>query len=335
MIKDIKPTVGSDDNVTATANTAPPNQGPAAAETAPTAEPSDESQRRAEHSSEIISPNRKNALVHGVYASDLVLPWESEEDLVRLHQTLVKDHKPKGALEEETVFTLTQLHWRKRRIAMAAQLEFRSDPLLAGSRTLKTWQDVLNEVEHGANLQWKDIQRARISLAKIINELLDRDAAVNKKVAVDNEAAQSGVPPKSSDPKQPQSKDELMKEVSEIANRVKANMSGQTPYSPALPALQQEFQEIIAGLKNVQKLQTAIEFAETEALTRFHSPQSCEKMIKAEAAIDTRIDKTISRLLLLQEYRRREEHQASLASAIPHDTTATLVPRATDEAISQ
>ena len=59
---------------------------------------------------------KKNATIHGVYASDAVLPWEDPGAFKRLFAALRAELKPDGALEWEIVRDLVVLRWRKRRI---------------------------------------------------------------------------------------------------------------------------------------------------------------------------------------------------------------------------
>jgi hypothetical protein len=47
------------------------------------------------------SIRNKNALVHGVYAEDVLLPWESREDLEKLLADLREEFGPDGRMEEE------------------------------------------------------------------------------------------------------------------------------------------------------------------------------------------------------------------------------------------
>ena len=58
----------------------------------------------------------KNAFKHGAFARDLILTGETREDFERLHESLIEEWKPKGALEEDTVLTLAQGIWLKRRV---------------------------------------------------------------------------------------------------------------------------------------------------------------------------------------------------------------------------
>jgi hypothetical protein len=52
----------------------------------------------------------KNALVHGLYASDIVLPWENEQDFINLYQGTQAQLRPAGAIQEETVLDIARLY---------------------------------------------------------------------------------------------------------------------------------------------------------------------------------------------------------------------------------
>ena len=53
----------------------------------------------------------KNALAHGLYASDLVLAWENEQDFVDLHESIRQELNPVGSLEDIAVLDIARLHW--------------------------------------------------------------------------------------------------------------------------------------------------------------------------------------------------------------------------------
>ena len=55
----------------------------------------------------------KNALSHGAYAQDFVLPWENEQDFVDLHKGLRDELEPDGPSEEEVVLGVAGLYWKK------------------------------------------------------------------------------------------------------------------------------------------------------------------------------------------------------------------------------
>lgn len=69
----------------------------------------------------------KNALSHGAYSRDAILPWENAQDFKDLHEELREEYLPSGPSEEETVFDLARLHRKKRRLNVAFQLTARRD----------------------------------------------------------------------------------------------------------------------------------------------------------------------------------------------------------------
>jgi hypothetical protein len=54
-----------------------------------------------------------NALQHGLYAKDILLPWDSQEDFERLVADLNAELSPHGRAEEEAVLDLAVLHHQK------------------------------------------------------------------------------------------------------------------------------------------------------------------------------------------------------------------------------
>jgi hypothetical protein len=68
----------------------------------------------------------RNALKHAGFSATSILPGESAAEFEKLHQALVAEFRPNGALELETVASLAHLLWRKKnlvtfRIAQRAQ----------------------------------------------------------------------------------------------------------------------------------------------------------------------------------------------------------------------
>jgi hypothetical protein len=63
-----------------------------------------------------------NALVHGVYASDVVLPWEDKDEFYKLLKGLKLTYQPRGAYEEEIVYDIAALLWKKRRVNRLLQI---------------------------------------------------------------------------------------------------------------------------------------------------------------------------------------------------------------------
>lgn len=70
----------------------------------------------------------KNALIHGLYSSDLVMPWEAREDFENLLADLRAEFCPHGAMEQETVLDLACLRWQKQRVRKMWQAATYSDP---------------------------------------------------------------------------------------------------------------------------------------------------------------------------------------------------------------
>ncbi len=61
----------------------------------------------------------KNAISHGVYSAEVVLPWESQDDFDALLAQIRASFNPIGPLEEEKVFDLATLYHLKGRVRSA------------------------------------------------------------------------------------------------------------------------------------------------------------------------------------------------------------------------
>jgi hypothetical protein len=63
------------------------------------------------------SGGQNNSFKHGTFAGNFVtLPDEKHDEFEQLHQGLIEEWKPAGALEEDAAFTLAQCIWLKRRV---------------------------------------------------------------------------------------------------------------------------------------------------------------------------------------------------------------------------
>jgi hypothetical protein len=60
---------------------------------------------------------RHNAMKHGAYAHELILPGESSEQFESLYKGLIEEWRPSGTLEEHTVLSLAQSIWCRNRIS--------------------------------------------------------------------------------------------------------------------------------------------------------------------------------------------------------------------------
>jgi hypothetical protein len=71
-----------------------------------------------------MSKCSKNALTHGVYAQEVVLPWEDAQVFDKIHGEIRRDLKPSGYLQEEAVRDIAKEIWRKQRLAIVYALPF-------------------------------------------------------------------------------------------------------------------------------------------------------------------------------------------------------------------
>src|SRR3974377_360847 len=86
------------------------------------ATPSESSAASQQNPVEMFS--KMNALTHGVYAEERVLPWEDPQDLMTLRNEIWEEYQVKGRSEEETALGLVWHFWLKRRVARAVQLSY-------------------------------------------------------------------------------------------------------------------------------------------------------------------------------------------------------------------
>ena len=70
----------------------------------------------------------KNAMKHGLYSTEVVLPWESQVEFDGLHDALREEYCPDGRSEDLAVFNLASLHWKKRRLNVGSLLAYQKQP---------------------------------------------------------------------------------------------------------------------------------------------------------------------------------------------------------------
>ena len=121
------------------------------------------------------SPKKKaTPLVPGLYAKDLIFPWEDREEFVNLHNGLKDELFPNGTCEEECVLDLASQHWLKHslsrlRIATVLRNPF-TDEILATEA--KSWTGIrrgLRESAREDHTLRKTIEKA---LAKSVRHML-------------------------------------------------------------------------------------------------------------------------------------------------------------------
>jgi hypothetical protein len=136
-----------------------------------------------------IKPSRsRNALVHGLYVKDVLLPWDSKEDFEKLHEDLKAEFSPRGRAEEEAVLDLAFLHWHKQTIWRLWPAAVLADPLALDivETERKSWSGIRKSLRAAAKDQRTLQGTADAQLAK----LLSRVVRLEKKIAAasDNEA---------------------------------------------------------------------------------------------------------------------------------------------------
>jgi hypothetical protein len=107
---------------------------------------------RVKVSKQPTKPRKKNALAHGLYGEDILLPWESRKDFEKLLADLRGEFRPDGRMENEIVFDIAHLRWQKYRlhqmyIAAAYGDPFVSDLVKAGR---KSWAGIRNHLKRNS-----------------------------------------------------------------------------------------------------------------------------------------------------------------------------------------
>ena len=159
----------------------------------------DNTEKKKERRTEKKREKRKqNALVHGFYARDALLPWDNRSDYEQLHQELCAEFRPFGAAEKETVLDLTNAFWLKRTIWRMRQATVMADPLTAGKleRECDSWAELRKHYRKEASagrsfqhLAMKTITELRVEVQRSqreIDEAADREqveVAKNKMAA--------------------------------------------------------------------------------------------------------------------------------------------------------
>ena len=75
------------------------------------------------------NPTKNNALKHGCYSKDIVLPWENADEFNDQFQQYRDEFNPQGAFEESIVAEIAELQWLKRRQRHHYFMSASCDPL--------------------------------------------------------------------------------------------------------------------------------------------------------------------------------------------------------------
>jgi hypothetical protein len=224
----------------------------------------------------------KNALSHGLYASDVVLAWENEQDFKDLRESLRGEFCPDGASEEEAVFDLACLHWKKRRLNVGSQLAFHRNPD-AGA------------LADAGRSGWSGVAKYLGSTSPDTDRMVDaiRTMAKSHVATVGKVHA-------------------LIDEQTELmSSRGSSAVPADEKSRQADPA---EFQRLIAmarelNVMNTELIVPTLQLIENYDLDqkvceRAYRPEIMERHLKIEAEIDKRIEKKITQLVTIKEYKK-------------------------------
>src|SRR5690242_15662263 len=78
-----------------------------------------------------------NALKHGAFAREVVLPGESRQEFEELHRSLLEEHAGDGPLEEDTILSIAKCMWARRRLERWMRAEVNGMRVNAGMALLE------------------------------------------------------------------------------------------------------------------------------------------------------------------------------------------------------
>jgi hypothetical protein len=120
------------------------------------------------------TPKKKAVkLSHGLYARDVLLPWDDSEQFDALHSGLKEELFPIGLSEEECVLDLALLYWQKRtlwRLRTAAVLHDRfTNEILATEK--KSWVGIRNSLRASAREEQSVLNSLEKAVADAVSGL--------------------------------------------------------------------------------------------------------------------------------------------------------------------
>jgi hypothetical protein len=225
----------------------------------------------------------KNALSHGVYASDVVLDWENEQDFKDLLENLRAEFCPNGVSEEDVVFDIASLMWKKRRLNVGSQLAFHRHP------------DAGALVEAGQRGGWSGVAEYLKTNVGDGDRMFDAIRAMTKSHAVTFGKACA-----------------LMDERLQSAGK-SAGQQGQSSDQESRQRDSAELQDLITLAKELNVttdlLRDMLHLIENydldqKACERAYRPEVMERELKIRAELDKRIEKAIQRLVTTKEYKK-------------------------------
>jgi hypothetical protein len=218
-------------------------------------------------------PPKINALTHGVYAEERVLPWEDPRDLMKLRDEVWEEYQVNGRSEEETALGLVWQFWLKRRVARAVQLSYYLGlPTEDRESPPESFDEMLGRVVNIAD------QHGALSTAA--KEAIEKITKAAEGIFEITKAISS------------HSADERQNQACEAADKARreAEFVGKMFTQQVFPRLTK-----LEEASRTDGPRTVYEKA--------YSHSELEKLSRIDAMLDARIDKQLARLVRLQEYK--------------------------------
>jgi hypothetical protein len=241
-------------------------------------------------------PAAKNAIKHGLYARDLVLPWEDANEFEELHREYREEFNPDGRFEEDLVGQIAQLQWRKRRLSQRHMRGFTTDPIAAELEKIVSQgpQAIDDYVRAGMAATEEELRRNAIVVTGTVKDLkafmkkADEAEAIERDI--DAQLRPKGEAEPAPDPNAIRStdrgEDDLARRAIERARRMDTNGS----IKPVVDRFVEETQRLRAS---------------QELLDRVYRPQDEAANLRLLGSIDASIQKAIARLATAKEYKLR------------------------------
>jgi hypothetical protein len=238
------------------------------------------------------SNSSKNAVSHGAYSREVVLPWENAQDFNNLHEDLQNEYFPNGRSEEEAVLELAELHWRKRRLNVGSRLAFLRD------------RDISGLTEAGRNNGWEGI-------ADYFAKTLDNNESTRETMRSLNKSLREVVVA---------SHGVATKHMERMLAPDRANQEGKESAAAEFENVNLLINEMKAGVSVIGAQLRALESfgLDERVCERAYRPEVMERELKILAEIDKRIEKTITRLVVLKDLKKL--YSPKEVKALPTET---------------
>jgi len=217
----------------------------------------------------------RNALVHGFYSKDFLLPWDDKNEFEELHNGLCAEFNPIGTSEQETVFDLAQAFWSRRTVLRMRQAAVMSDPFTAEvlHKDCNSWADLRKKYRENASAR-ASFQEAAMSTVSDLRREMTRSV---KEIA---EAAGA-------------------EQISDARARMEA----------CVGIVNDSLGPWILSLSKFPTFDKSFDNA--------YVPETLEKLVRLETALDARIAKILARLVGLKEFKRTAAGGGPVGGAAP------------------